>query len=421
MYTGTSTDTDSLLELRFQEGTQATWNVMADDNTLIDCGDPEQVIPCIGPYCMVHPKTGQPIDPLRGFYKYQNPGAFSERLFSVHIPQIINPDIAHSPLKWSLLHRALMRDKKKFIQEKLGIPVEEAAREITLADLKRVCVPDIVPGPDARLEKVRRGQTYKMIVSGIDWGGSDYNQMTKTKVSNTTHAMLGVTFENRVHCLHLRRHGGKDYKTIINLLANDHQRWLGGATGSDFGVGETYHEIMRSHPAFNNGRHIIFHYTGPGSPVCCSMKSNLPRCLNLNRTETITALLVAMTMPEPILLFPSWDEVGDYLEDFLSVHRVLAEKGEHGQRHFVYHRAASKTDDVVHALNFAYSLIRMTYHQLLVSDHEARNLLRDSVLGEVGVAPPTGEMGSGTYSQAIEEYMSGKYVDAGYYEPDYED
>ena len=415
LYTGTSTTFDTLLEARYQEGTQATWHVQLEGDRTIDCGDPEQVIPTIGEYFMIDPKTKERVDPMNGFYRINNPAAFADRIFSIHIPQVINPDIANSPLKWNQLHRTLVRDPSKFVQEKLGIPVESASREITETDLKRLCQKEIVGSPEERQRRAVKGY-YKLIVSGTDWGGSDYNVLKKTKISNTTHVIAGVSPENQLHILHFRRHGGMDYKTIMNLIANDHQRYRAGGIGTDYGVGETYHELMRSHPTFNNGRHIIFHYTGPRSPVCNVMSGALSGTLNLNRTESITALLLAMTAAEPYILCPDWEESGDYLQDFLNIHRVLSEKeAQGGQRNFLYHRDASKTDDTVHAMNFAFSLVRLVYNQLLVTDTAAQLMLRASVLGSDkatagSFSPPS------TANRMLEEFNKESWADTDFYE-----
>lgn len=422
LYTGTSTTVDTLLEARYQEGCQATWRILLDDKgeRTIDCGDPAQVIPAIGEFGMVDPKTGNRINPLRGYYHFANPGALSEKLFSVHIPQVINPDIVFNALQWNTLWRAFQRNEEKAIQEKLGIPVESASREITESDLKNLCRPEVVGSPEERLRRARSG-FYRMIVSGVDWGGSDYNVLRKTKISNTTHVIAGVTKTGQVHMLYFRRHGGMDYKTIMNLIANDHQRFRAGAIGTDFGVGETYHELMRSHPVFNNGRHIIFHYTGPRTPVCSVMSGALTGTLNLNRTETITAMLLAMTIADPIILCPAWEEVGEYLQDFLNIHRALADKQDQGgQRTFVYHRDASKTDDVVHSMNFTFSMIRLIYDQLLVSDDAARQILRAAILGAAGVTAPEGTLHAPSpQSQMMKEFLSS--FDQDYESPEYQD
>jgi len=379
---GTATTTESLLETRFQEGCQAVWHIQhPDGKTLINCGDPKDVIPYIGPYQMEDPKTKETINPLNGFYRYLNPEGFRERIVSVHVPQILNPDKINSALEWNGIYKSIVRDRSKAIQEKLGIPLEEANREVTKKDLRRICV--LSDGPEERKRRCREGY-YRTIVSGFDWGGSDYNTMYKTKVSTTVHTILGVSPDDRIHLLHARRHGGMGYSTIMNLIVADHLAYSAGGIACDFGAGQQYHALLRTHPNLDPSRHIIFDYSGPESAICASPKtSEMANMLMLNKTESVSALFMAIIAADPLLLCPSWDEFGDYLEDFLNLYRVLvdSERGQKGRR-FVYLRHGSKSDDVVHSMNFAYSLIRLHYNQALIVDNAARALVRGVVSGQ---------------------------------------
>ena len=380
MYAGTSTTTETMLEHCYQNGTQGVWHVLRDNGKTINCGNPEEVMKCIGEYCMLDPETGNPLDPLRGYYKYENPAAFEQRAISIHTPQILNPDKTKNVIEWNGIYQTMIRDQKKMIQEKLGIPVAEANQEVSESDLKRICV--ITDGPDARKAKAR-SKYYRMVVSGFDWGGSDYNPMTKTKISTTCHAVIGVSPDDRVHILHIRRHAGKDYKTILNQIVADHLAYSGGAMASDFGGGQQYHALLRTHPHIDPSRHVIFDYSAPETAICAPSKtSTLENMLMLNRTESITALYLAIVMDDPILLAPSWVEMEEYLRDFLNLNRVLIDKerGSKGRR-FVYHRHPARTDDVVHALNFAYSLLRLSTQQMVIEDPAARVMLRNAIYG----------------------------------------
>lgn len=401
LYAGTSTTTETLLEHRYQEGTQGVWHVLLDDGKTVNCGNADEVMPYIGEYCMVDPKSGKPINPLRGFYKYENPSGFEQNIISVHIPQIINPDKVNSVSEWNGIYKTMIRDKKKMIQEKLGIPVAEANQEVSESDLKRICV--IPDGPDERKKKCRDGH-YRLIVSGFDWGGSDYNPLLKTKISTTCHAILGVSPDDKVHILHVRRHAGKDYKTIMNQIVADHMAHAGGAMASDFGGGQQYHALLRTHPNVNASRHVIFDYSAPEAAICAPSKtSTLENMLMLNRTESITALYLAIVMDNPMILAPSWDEMEDYLRDFLNMNRVLIDKERgHKGRRFVYHRHPSRTDDVVHALNFAYSLLRLCVQQLLIEDPAARTMIRNAVYG----GNPNSMKSFNPFAKALSDYAT---------------
>lgn len=402
LYAGTSTTTETLLEISYQEGTQGVWHVLLDNGQTVDCSDPEQVFPYIGEYFMRDPKTGQKVDPLRGFYVYNNPSGFEKRVLSVHIPQIINPDKANNPLEWNGIYKTMLRDPKKMIQEKLGIPLAEANREVSESDLKRICV--VEGGPEERKKRCRDGY-YRMITSGWDWGGSDYNPLVRSKVSTTCHVVIGVAPDDKIHILHAARHAGMDYKTIMNLIVADHRAYCAGGMASDFGGGQHYHALLRTHPHVNASRHVIFDYSAPETAICAPSKtSSLSNMLMLNRTESITALYLAIVMDNPLLLAPSWLEFEDYLRDFLNMNRVLvdSERGNKGRR-FLYHRHPAKSDDVVHATNMAYSLLRLANQQILVEDPAARALIRNAVYG----GSPGSLKSLDPFGKAISNYARG--------------
>ena len=374
---GTSTTTETLLETRYQEGCQAVWHIHhPNGKKIINCGDPEDVIPYIGPYKMEDPVTKDFINPLNGFYQFMNPDGFRDRIVSIHVPQILNPDKINNPLEWNGIHKALIRDRRTAIKEKLGIPLEEGNREVTLADLKAICVlPD---GPEERQRKCKSGY-YRSIVSAFDWGGADYNTNMKTKVSTTCHVILGISPDDKVHILHGRRHGGASYPQILNAIVLDHVRYNAGALASDFGGGTTYHHLLRTHPQIDPTRHIIFDYDDPESPLCQSpSKSELVNMLMLNKTDSLTHTFMSVVAAEPYLLCPSWDEFGDLLVDFVNNHRVMSEKSDKGRR-FTYHRHGSKPDDFLHAVNFGLSLLRLHYNQATVVDIAARNMIRNAM------------------------------------------
>jgi hypothetical protein len=201
-------------------------------------------------------------------------------------------------------------------------------------------------------------------------------------VSTTCHAILGVSPDDKIHILHGRRHGGATYHEILNEIVRDHVRYNAGAMASDFGGGQVYHMLLRTHPSIDPSRHIIFDYDDPESPLCASpSKSELVNMLMLNKTDSLTHTFMAIVAADPYLLAPSWDEFGPLLEDFMNNHRVLSEKSNKGRR-FVYHRHGSKPDDFLHAVNFGMALLRLHYNQAAVNDPAARTLIRDAVGGQ---------------------------------------
>jgi hypothetical protein len=328
---------------------------------------------------MEDPVTKERIDPLNGRYEFLNPQGFENRVVSVHVPQILNPDKLN-PLEWNGIYKAFVRDRRMATKEKLGIPLEEGNREVTKKDMQRICV--LADGLDARVEKCRKN-FYRCIVSAFDWGGSDYNTDMKTKVSTTCHAILGLAPDDRVHILYGRRHNGADYKRILNEIAITHNKFKGGALASDFGGGQLYNTMMRQHPYIDARRHVIFDYDDPEAPYCAPpSKSQLANMLLLNKTDSLTSLFMAIVAAEPLILAPSWAEMEDLLTDFLNNHRVMTDASRaKGGRRFVYHRHGSKPDDFLHAVNFGFQLIKLHYNQALIVDPGAREMIRSAVGG----------------------------------------
>jgi hypothetical protein len=400
---GTATTLESLLETRFQEGCQAVWHIRhPNGKKIINCGDPEDVIPYIGPYQMEDPVTKEKIDPLNGSYEFLNPQGFADRIVSIHVPQIINPDKL-KPIEWNGIYKAFQRDRRKATKEKLGVPLEEGNREVTKNDMKRICV--LPEGPDERLLKCQKGY-YKCLVSAFDWGGSDYNTDMKTKISTTCHVIMGLSPENKVHLLYGKRHGGADYPRILNEIALAHNRHRAGAMASDFGGGALYNTKLREHPYINARRHIIFDYDDPEAPYCApARKSQLANMMMLNKTDSLTSLFMAIVAAEPLILAPSWDEFGDFLEDFTNNHRVMTEASRaKGGRRFVYHRHGSRPDDFLHAVNFGFQLIKLHYNQALIVDPAGREMIRSAVGGDGGSVQSGWAAALSSYSRSDKEF-----------------
>ena len=367
VYAGTSTTIDSPLECRFQESSMAMWHIRAGNGKdWINCGDEEEVLKIIRPEGPTCPYTGKLLDVTDGTFVHANRRMQLENQIGFHIPQVIIPDYAHDEVKWREIYRVFKKyDHKKFLQEVLGIPTEEGAREITLADLQRMCQ---LPEMPETLMKKAKSHYYRYVISGCDWGGSDYNPADKTKVSYTVHVIIGITNDWKIHILHMRRYSGMDYRTISNSIAEDHKRYAGNAIGADYGVGGAYNMLLRESGCVAVERHLIFQYTAPNTaPVSKPANSALFNHWTLNRTEAITELFRAIREGE-ILCYP-WEEAKDHLLDFLNLFRIPSEASGGGTG-FLYRRHGAKPDDTIHALNFAYAIARLYMKHPIMHDKQ---------------------------------------------------
>lgn len=374
IYAGTSTTTDSLLETKFGESSQAAWLIRAPGyhsqsvgKGWINCSDRDDILKAIQPQGITNPATGQKLDVTDGRFVHQIQSNFELGYLGFHIPQVIIPDYANVPQKWIEIWNAFQSyDIKKFLQEILGIPTEEGMREITLQDLKNMCV---LPETPETLRQIAGSSSsrYKYTVSGCDWGGSDYNPATKTKVSYTVHAIIGICWDGSMEIVHMRQYSGMDYRSIANQICEDHKTYKCVGIASDFGVGAAYNMLLRENPAIIPERHFIFAYVGPQSAMIKAPAGGAGwfNQYSLNRTESITSLYQAIKNGR--FRCYTWELAQERLLELLNLYRVPTETVG-GNSGFRYQRHGSKADDTLHAINFAYCLARIVLNEPILED-----------------------------------------------------
>jgi hypothetical protein len=382
IYAGTSTTTDSLLETKFLESSQAAWLLKAPGyhsdsagDGWLNCSDKNDILKAIQPQGITNPASGKVLDVTDGRFVHQFQNNFEQGYLGFHIPQIIIPDYANVPQKWMEIWNAFQSyDIKKFLQEILGIPTEEGMREITLQDLKNICV--LPESPETLRDLSQNSQRYKYTVSGCDWGGSDYNPATKTKVSYTVHAILGICWDGSMEILHIRQYSGMDYRSIANQICEDHKAYGCIGIASDFGVGAAYNMLLRENPIIRPERHLIFGYVGPQSALIkAPAGAGWFNQYSLNRTESITSLYTAIKSRR--FRCYAWEWAQDRLSELLNLYRVPTETVG-GNSSFRYQRHGSKADDTLHAINFAFCLARIILNEPILEDPALTRTFQDT-------------------------------------------
>lgn len=366
IYAGTALSTDTLLEDKWRASSMGMWHVRAmdgkhwlnmyDKDTLKKvCSNP------LGPKC---PYTGKLLDVTNGCYVHASRQALEAGNIGIHVPQCIIKDIAEDPVQWGKVYKHIQEDDfKKVLQECFGIAVAEGTREITQQDLQKICV--IQATEDDLVKRCKEGY-YRMIISGADWGGSDYNQAAKTKKSYTVHCIIGLAPDGIVDILHYRRYSGMDYHTIAKLIVDDHVKFKGKVIATDFGVGMAYNNEIRRYLPLD--RHFVMDYVGPSSAAMATPKGeHLPNQIALNRTEALTNVFRDLKLGK--LRARTWDASANYLLDWLNMFRVPTETAA-GKKTFLYRRNPQKSDDSLHAFNFAYAMMKFYKGESLVEDPE---------------------------------------------------
>tara|TARA_B100000579_G_scaffold431498_1_gene446650 strand:+ start:4395 stop:6230 length:1836 start_codon:yes stop_codon:yes gene_type:complete len=360
IYAGTSLTTDSALEIKYENSSQGVWVMTCRACNHDNIPLPEyNVMDMIQPKGVCCSKCGALLDVTNGRFMHLNQEKFLQGQYGFHIPQIIVPFVVENKIRYSEIYRKkLEQDPRKFFQENLGIPTEEGEREITEGDLRNMCM----LGGMGSLQAQAKDHRYRLVISGCDWGGSDYDISLKTKLSYTVHVMLGMDIDGRFDIIHMKRYEGMSYRPIAEDIMQKHQELGGQVMGCDFGVGMAYNMLLRER--MDPARHLIFNYSGPTS---VPLKEN-PHQFNqysLNKTESITTLYIGMKQGR--IRCYDWAIAKKHLLDLLNLYRVPTDNPS-GSNAFVYRRHAAKADDTLHAINFAYVVGRMFRQEPIVED-----------------------------------------------------
>ena len=289
MYAGTSLTTDTALEAKYEDSSQGVWVMTCEGCNHENIPLPEEgVMDMIQPKGVSCKKCDHPLDVRKGRFLHSNKRAFELGKIGFHIPQIIVPFVVQNKIRYSEIYRKKLEwDPRKFFQENLGIPTEEGEREITEDDLKNICT---LADLKTIQQKAAAGQ-YRFVVSGCDWGGSDYDISLKTKLSYTVHIMMGQNLDKSFDIIHMKRYEGMSYRGIAEDIMHWHKKLGGNALGADAGVGMAYNMLLRE--KMDPARHLVFNYTGPMTVACKEAPTEFNR-YSLNNTDSITSLYYAV-------------------------------------------------------------------------------------------------------------------------------
>lgn len=386
IYAGTSLTTDTLLEKKWSESSQGYWVTRCEA-----CRHENYPLPTEGALDMIQPngpaciKCGRPLNVRLGRFIHTHLNLVNVGRLGFHVPQIIIPAVVNNPVRWAKIHELKVKQggDRKFMQEVLGIAVEEGEREITRKNLMDICI----LGRDLqqlRNKAVQGG--YQYVVSGCDWGGSDYNPSLHTKLSTTVHVILGVLPGiGKLDILHMRRYGGMNYDDIVQDILRNHQAYGGKAIASDFGVGAVYNSKIRE--MVPPEQHLIFNYTGPvGALIAEPRKAHMYNQWSLNKTESISMTFDAIRQ-QRIRCF-SWEFAEEYLVDCLNLYRAPGERtgaggAGAGNSAFLYRGHPSKPNDTLMAINYAHMLSKIMLGEPMFADQTLKLRLEQSLRSDI--------------------------------------
>ena len=307
--------------------------------------------------------------------------------------------MASNVVKWTKIYRAKCRvgNSRQFIQEVLGIATEQGEREITRKQLEAICT----LGVDLQnlLLKVKQN-TYRWVVSGCDWGGSDYIPELRIKKSTTVHVIMGIKPQGQLEILHIRRYAGMNYDDIVGDILHQHKTYKGYAMASDFGVGAVYNSKLRE--KIPPERHLMFCYTGPSTELLAEPKGDHQfNQWSLNKTESISLTFEALRQGR-IRCF-DWLIAQEYLQDALNLFRAPGERGSSGSgagsgaTTFIYRSHPTRPNDCLMSINYCHMLSKLLLGEPMLADQSVRIRLESQLGGTFAgdiYFPPYGNSGA---------------------------
>jgi len=360
-YSGTSLSTESALEYRFRRSSMGMWHVKCPsckaENNMMDIDHCHKMVQPQGLCCH---KCGKPIRPETGRLIHMNPDMLKENRIGIHTAQIMLPfftdfSITGAATRWNNILQVKEEDPLAFSREVLGIATEQGDKELTKHDIEKMCTLD-----STEVDNNAKGhKDYVYWISACDWGGSDHIKEHKTKVSYTVHVIIGITRSGEFHIRHIKKYSGMDYESIGADILMNHKRFKCYAFSCDFGVGQFYINYVRDGLP-DPSKVCILAYVGPNTPPISIPKQGHANQFSLNRTESLSVLFGEIKSGR-IKACKDLPHVG-YLYDMLNSFRVPSEKG------FVYIRPATKSDDVLHAVNFGFVLGKILLKERIIPD-----------------------------------------------------
>jgi len=355
IFAGTSKDRDTLLQMKFDEGSGGVWHIPCKCkdkwHSLLDAEILPKMMHIDGLRC---PNTRKPLRIESGQFVHASPRLLEMNNVSFHLPQLIVPQYAYGSE-----FAAIWKDFKaypypKFLREVMGIATEAGQSELSMDHLKNCC-------SDKTFDKIQadyfagRGN-YVALFSGCDWGGSDWNQAARTKLSYTVHSIWGLLPDGRLELVYAFRYAGMNYMEIAGCIADAHLKFKCHSMGTDNGGGQYYNAYMRDCGKIPFGKIIQFNY----SDVKTFME-RIPHpeatLMSLHRTDSISALIGDVKNKK--LIFPRWDDAAPFATDFLNMRRNITEIPNSGRTIMRYIRPGSKADDFMQSTNYACMMKRI--------------------------------------------------------------
>lgn len=358
-YTGTPLTFDNTIQLYWDDSSKAEWVIKCDCGYSNMCTVEADLLNMLGDNTLVCAKCKRQANSRLGYWHHSVPER--QLVFpGYHVPQVILPMHYESPKDWAVI-KDIQRTKPKyaFYNEVLGESFDSGSKMLTQDELRSAC---IIKRQDP--QEFQHGR-YIAVTCGVDWGGRGKEKTTDTDdfISNTALAVAGLTPEGVIEIPYLFRvpyelNHFSETRLVAQTAGIVRANWLAMDAG---GQGNVLEEMVKStgwpvericpftYAVMPRQRPLV-HYKPPKAfGVRSSYTLDKPRSLML-LCELIKAKQIVFADE------PNW--VQNHLQDFMAIYLESIDDPRGSPRRLVK-RMARRTDDIVHAINFA---VMSLYH-----------------------------------------------------------
>ena len=346
IFAGTPLDSTNTIHRMWKTSNQLEWMMKCTGcnhwNSLTEGNDPLKMIQPHGFSCS---KCSKVLNSRDGEWVSMNPSDYL--ITGYHLAQPLLPHFNEDPKEWKEIYQKVHSGKNELrvvMNETLGLSYDIGSKPITQEELVKVCLlgSQYVDGNEYNFAILNKNKArYTAYTMGVDWGVS-------MAQSRTVATLGGIRSDGVYEIISAKIYRGFDYEAHIRAIA-DHANSVNAFCVSDSGPdpirGIKLCELTdpnRSQMAAYRRTKMIQHF----EPGVYDWRQN--RWV-LHRSDVIS--LVIRQIKAGKILFPSWGEVSEYMQDLLNIY-IEVKDGLYGQE-LIYDHHPKQPDDAMHSLVFA--------------------------------------------------------------------
>ncbi len=352
---GTPKTTNNPLQVEWEKSSKGEWATPC-----VSCNHENiatvkmDLLKMIGKYTLVCAKCGKPLDTRKGYWLHENP---EKRLYypGRHVPQVILPMHYGSPINWKIITDDMrVKPKWAIYNEIFGESYDNGQMLITVRELQQQGqnIPHIAPSKHV-------WQNYVETYAGADWGGRGKESAADTEsfVSRTAVALAALRGDGRVEipsiaAFEYTASHSDDAQAVKNFAAEGNAAYIAHDFG---GAGSVVEELLIRQGGWPAARIIPFTYStmSVNKPVIWFQQQGARGArasYTLDKTRSLELLI--QCIKAGIVLLPRYEDTNGLLDDFLNLYEEVMASPRKQSRKLI-RRMHKKTDDVVHAINFA--------------------------------------------------------------------